>query len=127
MCRAQNVQGDLGKTVYSNVCTAECTAWLGARLCTHGRVHGSAGRAIVYARSSARLVSGGARLGRSLCTARLVLDSARLARGSAGARLGRSLYTAWSACAHGRVHGSVEMHGLVAHGLNFMDMIEPCG
>ena len=27
----------------------------------------------------------------------------------------------------GRVHGSVATHGLVAHGLNFMGMIEPCG
>ena len=38
-----------------------------------------------------------------------------------GARLGRD------PCAHGRVRGSVATHGLVVHGLNFMDMIEPCG
>ena len=45
------------------------------------------------------------------------------ARGSVGhgARFGQD------ACAHGRVHGSVATHGLVAHGLNFMGMIEPCG
>ena len=38
-----------------------------------------------------------------------------------GARLGRDV------CAHGHVHGSVVTHGLVAHGVNFMDMTEPCG
>ena len=32
-----------------------------------------------------------------------------------GARLGRD------ACAHGRIHGSVVTHGLVAHRLHFMD------
>ena len=31
------------------------------------------------------------------------------------------------ACAHGRIRGSVAMHRLVAHKLNFMDTIEPCG
>ena len=68
-------------------------------------------------------------------SSRFVLDSAvrygRLgwARSSAVryAQLGCSWYTAWSACAHGRVHGSVATHGLVVHRLNFMDMIEPCG
>ena len=43
--------------------------------------------------------------------------------GRAYARLGWSWCTAWS----GRVHGSAATHGLVAHGLNFMGMIEPCG
>ena len=45
-----------------------------------------------------------------------------------GARLGWARCTTWSdACAHGLAHGSVATHGLVAHGLNFMDIIEPCG
>ena len=45
------------------------------------------------------------------------MDVFKRARSSAvrGARLGRD------ACAHGRVNLSVAMHGLVAHGLNFMD------
>ena len=38
-------------------------------------------------------------------------------------RLGYSFCTTSS----GRVHGSAATHGLVAHGLNFMGMIEPCG
>ena len=74
--------------------------WVYSYKCTVeylGRVHGAAVRE--------------AQLGYSFCTTRM------------GARLGWSWCTAWS----GRVHGSVATHGLVAHGLNFMGMTEPCG
>ena len=70
-----------------------------ARLCVFERTHD---RVHVF-RHARGLAVRYARLGR--------------VRGSVvrGARLGRD------ACAHGRIHG------LVAHGLKFMDMIEPCG
>ena len=104
-----------------------------SRVCTTRRfvTHGSVMRAVRDARlgyslcttrMSARLgwswcttwsgrVHHEARLGYSFCTTRM------------GARLGWSWCTTWS----GRVHGSAATHGLVAHGLNFMVMIEPCG
>ena len=59
MCRAQNVQGGLSKTVYSNLCTAESTFRTYARPSahfgfTHGRVH-VFGRALGWAVRDARL------------------------------------------------------------------------
>ena len=93
--------------VWSSVCTNECTAE-----CAFRAYAQTSARA--YARPDGldgRTVRWFVRLGYSFCTTRM------------GARLGWSWCTAWS----GRVHGSVATHGLVAHGLNFMDMTEPCG
>ena len=84
----------------------------------------------VYARPSARVgcIHGpavrDARLGRDACAHGRVNDSVvTLGSDIRYARLGWSWCTAWS----GRVHGLAATHGLVAYGLNFMGMIEPCG
>ena len=92
------------------VCTAE---WLGgvyARpsgsvVCMHGRVLGR-----IHGRVARRFVM----LGLDFPYARLGRE-----RGS----VGRDASTVWSR----RIHGLVATHGLVAHGLNFKGMTEPCG
>ena len=113
MCGAQNVQGDLGYTVCMR---CAYTFWTYAR--AHDRVYVSDMHTTVWTFLNGRFGRTRRAHGLAVCGARL-----GWARGSEvrGARLRRDT------CAHGRVHGSVATHGFVAHGVNFMGMIEPCG